>query len=211
MTRRDAAQLTERQQAILDWIRAFILEHQMPPTVREISRVFRMSSAGMFGHLKALQRKGWLIRGELGARSLRLREPASPGHEWAVRVPVVGLIAAGMPLFAVQNIDGFISVDQGMLQSSGGKFFALRVKGDSMIEAGILEGDHVIVLQQATADDGEIVVALLEDEATLKRFYREKDRIRLEPANSSMKPIYADEVRVQGVVRGVIRGLGAQR
>jgi len=200
-------QVTDRQRAVLDWIERFILEHQMPPTVREIGREFRISSAGVFGHLRALERKGYLRRGELGARSLELTRGLRLAETAARRVPIVGRIAAGMPLFAVENQDGFLAVDPGMLRGEGAEFFALRVKGDSMIEAGIHENDFVVVRKQETAAEGEIVVALIEDDATLKRFHRERDRIRLEPANRKMKPIYTTDARIQGVVKGVIRGL----
>lgn len=198
-------ELTEQQQRILNWIRRFMLEHRMPPTVREIGREFGISPAGVFGHLNALQRKGFLRRGKLGARSLELHQRLAPLSESLVRVPVVGRIAAGVPLLAIENMDGFIAVDPGMLKAEGGEFFALKVKGDSMIEAGIYEGDFVVARKQETAVDGDIVVALLDDDATLKRFHREKNRIRLDPANRAMKPIYPADLTIQGVVKLVIR------
>jgi repressor LexA len=200
-------ELTERQRAVLNWIRGFVLENQMPPTVREIGREFRISSAGVFGHLKALERKGFLKRGKLGARSLELSPAPAQAQAggFLSRVPVVGRIAAGVPLLAIENVDGFIAVDPGFLKGEGGDFFALKVKGDSMIEAGIHEGDFVIARKQDTADDGDIVVALIEDEATLKRFRRERNRVFLEPANRRMKPIYPSDLMIQGVAKVVIR------
>ena len=201
----DMRDLTDKQKAILEWIIVFTRENHMPPTVREIAREFSISSAGVFGHLKALQNKGHIERGALGARSLRIKQFQMHENRFAEEIPVVGRIAAGTPLFAVENVDGFIAVDPGLLRGQGGKFFALQVKGDSMIDAGILEGDHVIVHQQKTADNGDIVVALLGDDATLKRFYHEGKRVRLQPENKRLKPIYATDVLIQGVVRGVIR------
>lgn len=206
--------LTRRQGEILDWIVNFIGRNSMPPTVREIGRAFKITSAGVFGHLKALEKKGFLKRGKLGARSISI-EPASassdiasfPDPRYSEKIPVVGGIAAGMPVFADENIEGLLTVDRKLLRGNG-KFFALRVKGDSMIEAGILDGDLVIIHRQNTAENGDIVVALLEDDATLKRFYHEGRRIRLEPANTAMKPIYVRNVMIQGVVTGLVRGIG---
>jgi repressor LexA len=197
--------LTERQQAVLNWVRAFMLEHRMPPTVREIGREFRISSAGVFGHLKAIERKGFLKRGKLGARSLELHHGLARANDFLTRVPVVGRIAAGLPLLAIENVDGFLAVDSGLLKGEGGEFFALKVKGDSMIEAGIFEGDFVVARKQEMADDGDVVVALVEDDATLKRFRREKGRVCLQPANRRMKPIYPADLTIQGVVKLVIR------
>jgi len=200
-------ELTERQRDILDWIVGFAREHGMPPTVREIGAEFGISPAGVFGHLKALERKGRLRRGELGARSLEIVGMPASGRGESAAIPVVGRIAAGAPLLAVENVEGSLAVDPSMLRPRGGQFFALRVKGDSMVEAGILDGDIVIVHKRRTAADGDIVVALIGEEATVKRFYRERRRVRLEPANSRMKPIFVKDVVVQGVVKGLVRRL----
>ena len=196
--------LTKRQKAILDWIADFMRENGMPPTVREIGREFGISSAGVFGHLRALERKGHLRRGKLGARSLELtRMPAGD----AAQIPLIGRIAAGLPVFTIENFEGTLTVDRRLLRG-GGTFFALRVRGESMIEAGILDGDVAIVRRQPTAQNSEIVVALIDNEVTLKRFYREGGPIRLEPANARMKPIYPRDLQIQGVVKGLVRELG---
>ncbi|MFC1462433.1 transcriptional repressor LexA [Verrucomicrobiota bacterium] len=207
--------LTQRQRKILDWILRFVRRNNMPPTVREIGAAFEISSAGVFGHLRALEKKGYLKRGKLGARSIELMPQSA--HEggyfdssYSARIPVVGRIAAGTPLFAEENIDGLLCVDRKLMRGSG-KFFALRVKGDSMIEDGIFDGDLVIVHKQSTAHNGDVVVALMEDEATLKRFYHEGRRIRLQPANAGMNPIYTKNVTIQGVVTGLIRGMGRRQ
>jgi repressor LexA len=199
--------LTDRQQQIIDWVAAFTNEHRMPPTVREIGRAFGISSAGVHDHLKALERKSCLRRGTLGARSLELTGmPTRESSADVVQLPLVGRIAAGMPVLAEENLSGTVAVERSMLGRGSARHFALRVKGDSMIEAGILDGDIVIMRQQETAENGEIVAALVdEDDGTLKRFYREKGRIRLQPENSSMKPIYSREVAIQGVVKALVR------
>ena len=199
--------LTDRQKAVLDWIVGFVREHGMPPTLREIGGAFGISSPGVLGHLRALERKGYLKRGNLGARSLEVVCASDGDAGGSVRLPVVGRIAAGTPLLAVENIEGSISVDRRMLGRGRADWFALKVKGDSMVEDGIRDGDVVVVRKQETARDGDVVVALMEDEATLKRFYREKRRIRLQPANSEMEPIYVKDVTIQGIVKGVIRTL----
>jgi repressor LexA len=208
-------ELTTRQRRILDWVRAFRAKHGMPPTVREIGRHFRIASSSVFAHLKLIEKKGHLRRGKLGARSLDIHEatPAVPASEPLpssdgdlVAIPEVGRVAAGMPLLAQESIEGTIKVDRALLRGPrDARHFSLRVAGDSMVEAGILDGDRVIVRQQSTAADGQIVVALLDDEATVKRFFKEDGRVRLQPANSRMGPIYAREVAVQGVVVGVLR------
>jgi repressor LexA len=200
--------LTERQRAVLDWVVGFVRKHRLPPTLREIGRAFRISSPGVLGHLRALERKGYLKRGKLGARSLEITALPGQSGDDSVELPKLGRIAAGVPLMAIENLEGTIRVDRRMVGRGGDQHFAVRVAGDSMVDAGIFDGDTVILRKQETARDGDIVVALVDgEEATLKRFYREKRRIRLQPANSAMKPIYSRDVTVQGVARGVIRTL----
>ena len=197
--------LTGRQREILNWIKRFINEQGMPPTVREIGAAFEIGSSSVFDHLKALERKGHLRRGELGARSLILEEADDlRGCEHA-EVRVLGRIAAGSPIEAVEDDLGTIPVSKELLRGHGG--FALQVEGDSMVEAGIHDGDYVIVREQDTAENGDIVVAVIEGEATLKRFYKEKDGVRLEPANWKMEPIEvkSGDFRIQGKVVGVMR------
>jgi len=212
-------ELTGRQRKILDWVIAFRSKHGMPPTVREIGAHFGMASSSVFSHLKLIEKKGCIRRGRLGARSLEVpgasavRASVSGGSDLSGReadaasVPVVGRVAAGAPLLAAENLDGVLQLDRAVLGRgpAGARHFGLKVTGDSMIEAGILDGDTVVARQQDCAENGQIVIALIDDEATVKRFYREPDRVRLQPANSRMAPIYAKEVAIQGVVVCVLR------
>ena len=207
MAHRATSEPTPRQQQILDWIKGFLREHGVPPTVREIGAAFGIKSSSVFDLLKALERKGHLRRSGLGARSLIVEDPHAPHGSNCVEVPVIGRIAAGRPIEAIEHDSGTVVVRRDLLR--GREAFALKVEGDSMVEAGILHGDYVVVRKQATAENGDIVVALIDNEATLKRLYREKDRIRLEPANDEMDPIYvaAEELRVQGKLVAVYRAL----
>jgi len=199
-------ELTPRQRETLNWIKGFIREHGMPPTVREIGAAFGIKSSSVFALLKALEHKGYLQRGGLGARSLIVkgRKRAACHCE---EVPIIGRIAAGQPIEAIEDDRGTLTVNRELLGGRGG--YALQVVGDSMVEAGILDGDYVIIRKQDTAEDGDIVVALIDDEATLKRFYREGDGVRLEPANGRMQPIHVrtGEFRIQGKVVGIQRNL----
>ena len=207
--------LTERQQEIWNFLVEYVDRHGYPPTVREIGeRVGLASPSTVHAHLANLERAGLLRRDPTKPRALELigrerREAEKPAAEQldAVRLPVVGEIAAGGPLLAEQNIEDYLA----MPSSTKGDFL-LRVKGDSMIEAGILDGDLVIVQRAQDARNGEIVVALAgddesADEATVKTFYREDGRVRLQPENSSMEPIYARHVQILGRVVGVFREL----
>lgn len=206
MSRPVSKEATPRQREILVWVKTFIRDHGMPPTVREIGGAFSIKSSSVFHLLKELERKGYLERGDMGARSLivkgRKRVPC--GCE---EVPVVGRIAAGCPVEAIEHDAGTLHVNKEML--GGRRGFALKVEGDSMVEAGILDGDYVIVQKQETGEDGDVVVALIDDEATLKRFYRDGDGVRLEPANREMQPIHVrtGEFRIQGKVVAIQRAL----
>lgn len=197
MTSRD--QLTKRQREVYDFIRDKIVTRGYGPTVREIGVGFGIRSPnGVMCHLRALEKKGLIRREPNMSRAIQLvgEQPAHAG------LPLAGRIAAGQPLEAVEQSDR-ISFSN-LFESD--EHFALEVNGDSMIEEQIADGDFVIVRRQPTARDGQIVVALLDDgEATLKRWFPEKGRVRLEPANASMKPIYATHARVLGVVVGVVR------
>ena len=197
-------QLTERQEAVFEWVVGFVQQHGLPPTVREIGRAFGITSAGAFGHLKALETKGLLKRGPLGARSLEILTGGTEAGE-GLRVPVVGRIAAGTPILATENLEGHVTVDASLASADGAACFALRVQGDSMIDAGILDGDLAIIRMQSHAEDGQVVAALLDDEATLKRLRKRKGRISLEPANKRMKPIFPTELAIQGVMVGLVR------
>jgi repressor LexA len=207
--------LTERQQEIWNFLVEYVDRHGYPPTVREIGeRVGLASPSTVHAHLANLERAGLLKRDptkpralELIGRERREREPQPVEQDDALRLPLLGEIAAGGPLLAEQNIEEYLP----MPKSTRGDFL-LRVKGDSMIEAGILDGDLVIVQRAQDARNGEIVVALAgddesADEATVKTFYREGGRMRLQPENSALEPIYADHVQLLGRVVGVFREL----
>jgi repressor LexA len=213
---RGIGMLSKRQREIFDFVVAYADEHGYPPTVREIGESVGLASPStVHAHLANLERAGYLRRDPTKPRALEVvgRERsdaiASPAQETA-RLPLVGEIAAGGPLLAEENIEDYLAVPEPL--SAGDEHFLLRVKGDSMIEAGILEGDYVVVHRQQTARDGDIVVALAgddetADEATVKRFFRENGRIRLQPENSALSPLYPDHVQILGKVTGVFRTL----
>jgi repressor LexA len=215
---RGAGMLSKRQREIFDFVVAYADKHGYPPTVREIGDAVGLASPStVHAHLANLERAGYLRRDPTKPRALevvgRERSAAvgavSAAHE-AARLPLVGEIAAGGPLLAEENIQDYLAVPEPL--SAGDEDFLLRVKGDSMIEAGILDGDYVVVHRQQTARDGDIVVALAgadetADEATVKRFFRENSRIRLQPENSALDPLYPDHVQVLGKVTGVFRTL----
>jgi repressor LexA len=210
--------LTQRQREIYDFVVSYADRHGYPPTVREIGEAVGLASPStVHAHLANLERAGYLRRDPTKPRALELvrRERAVPapllpvGAEAEVHVlPLLGEIAAGGPLLAEENIEDHLAVPEPL--SRGGEEFLLRVKGDSMVEAGILHGDYVVVRRQQTARDGDVVVALAgqdeaADEATVKRFFRESGRIRLQPENASMEPLYPEHVRILGKVIGVFR------
>jgi repressor LexA len=199
--------LTQRQREIWEFIVGYVDRHGYPPTVREIGEAVGLASPStVHAHLANLERAGLLRRDPTKPRALEL-----VGHqraEPARKLPLVGEIAAGGPLLAEENIEDYVGVPELLLR--GGEEFVLRVKGDSMVNAGILDGDYVVVRRQRDARNGDIVVALAgddesADEATVKRFFTENGRIRLQPENDALEPIYADHVHVLGKVVGVFR------
>jgi repressor LexA len=209
-----AVQLTGRQQQIADVVNAHVERHGYPPTVREIGQAVGLtSSSTVHAHLANLERLGVIRRDPTKPRALavvgRERERAAARPPAGVRVlPLLGQIAAGSPILADENVEDMLAVPESLTAS--GENFILRVRGDSMVDDGILDGDFVIVRRQDDAVDGEIVAALVGgDEATVKRIYREAGRVRLQPANESMQPILLDagEVAVAGKVVGVFRRL----
>lgn len=200
--------LTDRQQAILDFVVSTIRARGFPPSLREIGQSFGIrSTKGVNDHLEALERKGKIRRHGSLSRGIELVEPLHLEDE-ADSVPVLGRIAAGQPLLAAENVEGSFRLDKDLLH--GPENFLLRVQGSSMIDAHICNGDFVLVRPQDTATNGEIVVALVDDEATVKHFYREEDGVRLQPANPAMKPIIVPSetpLRILGKVVGVLRVL----
>ncbi len=206
-----AAQLTARQREILAFVNDHSAQHGYPPTVREIGTAVGLtSSSTVHAHLANLERLGLLRRDPAKPRALNLvgrstKAPPGPETSGIRMLPLLGQIAAGTPLLAEAQVEELLPVPE--MLTAAGENFLLRVRGDSMIDDGIHSGDYVVVRRQDTVDnDGEIVAALVDGgEATVKRLYREKGRIRLQPANSSMAPIYADDVVVLGRVVGVFR------
>lgn len=213
-------ELTERQKEVLRFILQTSEDRGFPPTIREIGEELDIRSTnGVNDHLKALERKGYLTRGDQLSRSLvptkRARLVLGMGKSrdaHMVDVPLLGKVAAGAPLLATENIEDSVRIDSFLLGGNGREVFALRVKGQSMIDDGIHDGDYLFVRKSPTAQPGEIVVALIEDEATVKRYYPEGDRVRFQPANRTMQPIYVSKTEfrqtmILGKVVGVYRKL----
>ena len=197
---------SERQRHILDVIRAFTVERGYPPSVREIGeRVGLSSSSTIHAHLKALERRGLIERDPTKPRALRSSSRPTAIPETVV-MPILGRVAAGVPITAQEDLEGQFVLPSAFVPRVSDAFM-LRVQGDSMIDAAILDGDLILVRPQRTASDGEIVVAMVEGEATVKRFYRESGRVRLQPENRSMTPIYASDVEIIGRVEAVVRRL----
>ena len=196
--------LTPRQMQVLTFVRDFRHKNGYSPTLQEIGDTLGLSKVTVFEHVGVLERKGLLLRGaKHSARSLQISPKAQFPDERPTRLPLVGRIAAGMPIEAIEDTE---SLDLEELFDRTHGTFALEVTGDSMIEDHICDGDFVVCEKRNTARNGEMVVALLQDgEATLKRFYRERGRIRLQPANPNYEPIFTDNVQIQGVVIGVLR------
>jgi len=230
--------LTDRQEAILDFIRRSIKDRGYPPTLREIGAQMGIRSTnGVSDHLRALERKGYISREDMKSRALRPTSPPPAGDDAVdedvtfgitvdaapannvLNIPLVGRVAAGPLTFASHNIEQQILMDPSLLRGASGgagETFALRVRGDSMIDAGIYDGDILFVRRQETATRGEIVVALVGEEATVKRFYQERDHIRLQPENKRLGPIYVRRgemggFRILGVVVGLFRSVAGSR
>ena len=224
--------ISKRQLQVLSYIAEYVASQGYPPSVREIGEHVGLASPStVFSHLTSLERKGFIRKEKDSARALIILDEGwqilrANGHEAGgggssapegadnresistynvVRLPLIGEVAAGVPIYADQNITDSYTLPKQLVGDRGS--FMLTIKGDSMIEAGINDGDYVVVREQPTADNGDIVVALLGDDATVKTFYREKDCIRLQPQNSSMEPIYSREVQIIGKVIALLRTL----
>jgi repressor LexA len=196
--------LSKRQKEIFDFIGSYLKQHGYPPTVREIGKAVGLhSSSTVHAHLSKLESLGVLKRDPTKPRAMEVLVERAKRAVRPSGLPLVGTVAAGAPLLAEENIEDYLQVPAVIGGETGD--FVLRVQGESMVDAGILEGDYVVVRPAEVASDGEIVVALLGEEATVKRFFREKDHIRLQPENSSMKPIRARDVSLIGRVVGVFR------
>ncbi len=194
--------LTSRQKDVLEFIKSAVRTKGYPPSVREIGKAVGLTSTStVHGHLAKLEEKGFIRRDATKPRTIEIidAQPLSP----SIPIPLVGRVTAGLPVLAVENIEEYIPVPARLVAATNA--FLLTVKGESMVDAGILDGDMLIVRQQTTAENGDIVVALIGEEATVKRFYREKDHIRLQPENRTMQPIITREVSVLGKVIGLYR------
>jgi repressor LexA len=208
--------LSKRQREIYEFVLGYLDGHGYPPTVREIGEAVGLASPStVHAHLANLERAGYMRRDPTKPRALEItgrgRAPAPAATRSEPRVlPLLGEIAAGGPLLAEENVEEYLAVPEPL--SRGGEEFLLRVKGESMVEAGILPGDYVVVHRQSAAQNGDVVVALAgddeaADEATVKRFFREDGRVRLQPENAALEPIYPDHVQILGKVVGVFRRL----
>jgi repressor LexA len=197
--------ISERQRRILDFIKSEVAEKGYPPSVREIGNAVGLrSSSTVHGHLTKLEELGYIRRDLSKPRAIELLEDAAAPRMRVVDVPLVGKVTAGTPILAVENIEEYYPIPKDFAGHED--VFMLRVKGDSMIEAGILDGDFVLVSRQETASNGEIVVALIDgEEATVKRFYHEGTHVRLQPENPTMEPLIVQDVRILGKVPGVFR------
>lgn len=197
--------ITAKQEEILNYIKNEILERGFPPAVREICQAVGLkSTSSVHSHLESLEKNGYIRRDPTKPRAIEILDDSfQMVRREMVNVPVVGTVAAGQPILAEQNIDSYYPIPAEFMPNE--QTFILKVKGDSMVNAGILNGDSVVVKQQSTAHNGEIVVALVEDSATVKTFYKEDGHIRLQPENDTMDPIIVDDCQILGKVFGVFR------
>lgn len=192
--------LTQKEREVYEYISECLEKNGFAPSVRDIcAEVGIKSTSSVHEYLRKLEAKGYIRKSSGKSRALCIESGAKTESSKMKRVPILGRVTAGQPILAVENYDGYVDFPATMARGKA-NLFALRVMGESMIEAGIMDGDIVVVESKRYADDGEIVVAMIEDEATVKKFYRDNGKIRLQPANSTMEPIYAREVTVLGKV-----------
>ena len=197
--------LTDREREIYNYILNAIKNEGYSPSVRDICNALNMKSTStVHTYLERLERKGMIQKESGKSRTLRIENEGIHSSS-TVRVPILGKVAAGMPILAVENYEGYIDFPRPNSSVTSNDMFALRIQGDSMIEAGILDGDLIVVEKRTTAEDGDIIVALVDDEATVKTFYREADCFRLQPENRTMEPIYVRELLVLGMVVASMR------
>ena len=197
--------ITKKQEEILNYIKDEILERGFPPAVREICQAVGLkSTSSVHSHLESLEKNGYIRRDPTKPRAIEiLDESFNMLRREMVNVPVVGTVAAGQPILAEQNIDSYFPIPSEYMPNE--QSFILKVKGESMVNAGILDGDSVLVMQQTTARNGDIVIALIEDSATVKTYYKENGHYRLQPENDTMDPIIVDDCKILGKVFGVFR------
>ena len=199
--------LTERQRQVLQFIKEEIAKKGYPPSVREIGEAIGLSSSStVHGHMARLEEKGFIRRDPTKPRAIEvLDEDYGTPRRRTVNVPIVGRVTAGLPIYADQNVEDHFPLPADFVRADEKELFFLTVQGDSMVEAGILDGDYVLVRRQQSAVNGDIVVAMIEDEATVKRFFKEKGHIRLQPENRYMDPIIVPAAEILGKVVGLIR------
>ena len=198
-------ELTERQKEVLAFITEHINGHSYPPTIREIADFFSVSVKGAHDHVTALRKKGWIRQAGKRSRTMELiRNNDDEGMAAFTDIPVLGTVAAGTPILSEENRDGTITLHRSMLNKNR-KYFALKIRGDSMSGVGIMDGDTAIIEKQCVVHNGEIAVAVVDDAVTLKRFFRESSRIKLQAENPAYKPIYCQDVRILGRLFQIIR------
>ena len=198
--------LTKKQKEILDFINEYINKNNISPTIEEIRKKFKLKAVStIHEHLSALKEKGYIKKEENTSRSIKTKQ-----KNRFFKIPVLGNIAAGEPIEVIENLSEYVTVNSDMIKSPK-EYYALKVVGDSMIDEGIFDGDTVVIKKQSTAENGQTVVAIIDDEqATLKKIYRENNKIRLQPMNQNMLPFYRKEVEVRGIVIQVIRNIDNQ-
>ena len=199
-------EITERQKEVLNFISQFTENNDYPPTVREISDNFKISLRAVQDHITALQKKGYLTQCQKRARSIRVLTDCREKESKTIleKVPILGTVAAGKPLLSEENFDGYVNLPEPFVRP-GKSYFALRVRGLSMQNAGILDGDLAVIEQTNTAVDGQIIVAVIDDAITLKRYYKEANRVRLQPENPDFQAIYCQDVRIVGTLASIGR------
>ncbi|MBN2617433.1 MAG: repressor LexA [Spirochaetales bacterium] len=192
--------LTKRQSEILEYLKGFIDDNQYPPSIRDVAKFFNISVKGAYDHIKALEKKSFITCNNNTSRSIGI---VKEKEDLSISIPILGTIAAGGPIFAEENFEDYINISKNLLKN--GNHFALNVIGDSMINAGILPGDIAIFKQQQTAENGTIVAAMIDDSVTLKRFYKESNRIKLKAENDNFSPIYTQNVVILGKLVTLVR------
>lgn len=195
--------ITQRQQEVLDFIKNYIDANNYPPSIRDISEEFSISVKGAYDHVKALEKKEFIRCENNRSRAIEILDDDNSEASNTVKVPILGTVAAGIPIFSEENYDGHLDLPEASLKN--GHYFALRVRGDSMRDAGIMSDDIAVIYQQNNANNGDIVVALVDDAVTLKRFFKEPNRIRLQAENPAYPPIYTQNVKILGKLSQIHR------
>jgi repressor LexA len=200
-------ELTQRQRDVLDFITEYIRNHTYPPTIREIGEHFTISVKGAYDHVEALRKKSFLRLGDKRSRTIEVikaNDDPAVANAPVVAIPLLGTVAAGRPILSEENWEGSIPIHHSLLKKNT-QYFALKVRGDSMTGVGIVDGDIAVIEKQESAENHEIVVALVDEAITLKRFYKEANRVRLDPENAKYKPIYTQNARILGRLAHIIR------